>query len=523
VNSYAALLACWVVVAGAFHSMRFLDIPSDPAGPFMLRFAVAWVGWLVACSLVGRVGRSDAAGAADPGEPPRSEARRNLVVGILLGGVALRVVAWSVPVLLETDVHRYLWDGFVLSQGENPYRFSPEEVMRAQAEDVTGFYAESENVALRRLATRARDPRIAGHLSQVNHPEVPTCYPPIAQHAFHLSARISPGDVDTWKAIVALVDVLVCGMVLLLLVELGRDPTWVIFYAWNPLPIKEYANTGHYDPLATVFVVAAICALLRRRGALGGALLGLGIGGKVYPLVLVPVLWRRLGGAGVTLALVVPWILLIPFLDVGLHLFDGLLAFAKDWEFNSSLFALVAAGMARLGLPEYRITTYWKVTQGDQALPLGDYLQELTIGDFLVTKVLMGLVLVAVLVALARWQEDRDWSVPGRALAALTALLMLAPVCDPWYLPWLLPYAAAFPAPAWLYLSGSMVCYYAYFLQWRYLPWHRPVEYLPFFALLAWSLRDGLGAHLASFEATATEPISQTGCDASSDSPRPSD
>ncbi len=40
--------------------------------------------------------------------------------------------------------------------------------------------------------------------------------------------------------------------------RLGRDPSWILFYAWCPLPVKEYANTGHFDPLATFFTVLAV-------------------------------------------------------------------------------------------------------------------------------------------------------------------------------------------------------------------------------------------------------------------------
>lgn len=523
VDRIVGLVLCWCVIAIAFHAMGGLDIPSDPAGPFMQRYVQAWLGWLGACVLLGVVGSAPARAADPDGHAGPWPSWAPAVGWILAGGLVLRLVAWNVPVLLETDVHRYMWDGYVVADGGNPYCFAPEEVMRAQKEDVQGLYREDVYWKLRRLANIGRLPVIAGHLSQVNHPEVPTCYPPLAELAFGLAARLAPGDVRAWKALVTGVDMGICVLVVGLLLALGRDPRWVVFYAWCPLPIKEYANTGHYDPVATIFVVAAVWALVRRRGALGGALLGLGIAGKVYPLVLVPVLWRRLGPRGIGLALLVPWLLLIPFADAGPEVFDGLFAFAKDWEFNSSVFALAAAGMAMLGLPEFRVTTYWKVTRGSEALPLGDYLQEVKVDGFMLTKALMAVLVVVALGALARWDDDQDHTVPGRALAALTVLLVLAPVCDPWYLPWLLPYAAAFPSPAWLYLAGSMVCYYAYFLAWGYPVWQRPVEYLPFFGLLAWSLRRGLAAHLASFEPGSPAPIPETGCDSTPGSARPSD
>jgi hypothetical protein len=426
------------------------------------------------------------------------------------------MVAWNVPILLETDIHRYLWDGFVLSEGFNPYQFSPEEVLNARTGEGENLYRPEVFAHLQELAQRAERPEILTHLEQVNNPSIPTCYPPLTEFSFAVAARLSPGNEVVWKGLIAGVDCLLSLLIVALLKRLGRDPAWVLFYAWCPLPIKEYANTGHFDPLATLLTVLAVLALMDRRAVLGGLALGAGISAKVYPLVLLPTLWRRLGWRGILAASIAPVLFLSPFLGIGLHVFDGLMAFAKEWEFNSSLFAMINSWTDALEVPSAKFSVYFRLTQAKGEVLVGDYLQEIPLDGFLLAKLVTGGFLLGLLGLLVRWKEDADWSVPGRVLVALAGLLLLSPVTDPWYLPWLLPYACLFPALSWLYLSGSIVNYYAYFLEWRYLWWHRPVEYFPFYLLLIREIYQHLTEHPSFLRGSGSEEVPSLGADADS-------
>lgn len=83
----------------------------------------------------------------------------------------------------------------------------------------------------------------------------------------------------------------------------------MIIYAWNPLVIKEIANSGHLDSIAVFFCTAALaCIALRilspkkplaqkigvrwiRGSALvvaGAILIALGTGAKLFPVLLLP-------------------------------------------------------------------------------------------------------------------------------------------------------------------------------------------------------------------------------------------
>ncbi len=90
-----------------------------------------------------------------------------------------RAVLVPEPPYLSDDAYRYLWDGQVQLRGLNPYRHAP------AAEAVAGLDD----------ALRAR----------VNHPGVPTIYPPLAQLAF-LAAAALPGGTLTLKLLWLLAD-----------------------------------------------------------------------------------------------------------------------------------------------------------------------------------------------------------------------------------------------------------------------------------------------------------------------------
>lgn len=450
-------------LAGAFHGITTLEISKDPVLPFLGLYLVASLAWVGICLHVRR-------------HPPRAPRATWALLG---AGLALRLVAWNAPYLLETDLHRYLWDGYVLSQGFNPYQFSPSEVRAARHPGGNAHLSERDRDLARALYLRARAPAIRGYFARVNYPDLPTCYPPLAELAFGAVAWVAPGSPRAWKLLVVALDMGVCLVILAMLRALGRPPAWVVFYAWCPLVLKEYANTGHFDPLATLCACLGVLALLWERPGWAGLALGAGVAAKLYPLVLVVLFWRRLGPRGLAAAALVPLLLVAPFLGIGAEVLEGLGAFAARWEFNSSLFTLL------WGLLGFSRDPWW-------TLEVAGHTASLT--GFHVAKLLAGLIYLGLLAALLRWREQAPWSLPARAGLALGGLFLLAPVADPWYLPWALPFLVLFPRPSVMFLSVSVAAYYLYFLGWRDVWWYRVLEYGPFFLLLGRDLAAAAGS-----------------------------
>lgn len=99
------------------------------------------------------------------------------------------------------------------------------------------------------------------------------------------------------------------------------------------------------------------------------------------------------------------------------------------------------------------------------------------------------------LVWLARGRDEAPPDVLGKAFAAVGALFLVSPVCNPWYCAWLLPFAALFGRVSWVVLASTMIAYYVHWTTGSFIVDTpiplvarvdlRLLEYLPFYALLA--------------------------------------
>ena len=159
-------------------------------------------------------------------------------------------------------------------------------------------------------------------------------YPPAALPAFVIPSLVAaPGDLPEYRRVFEMLMAL-CGGALAALVGLvlvggGRSPPQV---AWgsglvglSPLVLGPVV-LSRFDLWPAALTVAALAAFVAGRERLGLGVLGLAVGAKLYPAVLLPLLlawlWRRRGrreaavGAGVFAALVtlcyLPFVALSP-------------------------------------------------------------------------------------------------------------------------------------------------------------------------------------------------------------------
>jgi hypothetical protein len=78
-----------------------------------------------------------------------------------------------------------------------------------------------------------------------------------------------------------------------LLHHLGIRRERTLLYAWCPLAIWEIAGSGHLDSAAMACIALALLARYRKQPILTGLFLAIAILLKLYPLVLLPALYRR--------------------------------------------------------------------------------------------------------------------------------------------------------------------------------------------------------------------------------------
>ncbi|HUC63597.1 MAG TPA: glycosyltransferase 87 family protein [Alphaproteobacteria bacterium] len=193
---------------------------------------------------------------------------RRALWGILLCAALMRLAALPTVPLLSTDVYRYVWDGKVQVAGINPYRYIPDA---------------PELKAL-------RDDFMFPRINRADYAH--TIYPPTAELVYFLGAFLSP----TYVGMKALMVALEIGAIAVMLRLLGRarlPRERILIYAWNPLPVWEFAGNGHVDALALALIALMMLAYLARARLATGALLGAAILVKFLPLALFPAFWRR--------------------------------------------------------------------------------------------------------------------------------------------------------------------------------------------------------------------------------------
>jgi alpha-1,6-mannosyltransferase len=279
-------------------------------------------------------------------------------------------------------------------------------------------------------------------LSEINHPNLPTIYGPTFQLGFGLAAWIAPGALWPWKLMVLAADI---GTLLLLRSMAG--PRAAVLYGWCPLAIHESVVNVHADILAILPLVAAWHACQRNRWILAGSFLGIAASGKPFALVAFPFFLGLRHGRGWAAAFVTFLALHAPFW-MQKRTSTSLMTFAQDWEFNSSL-----VGVLGLFLPPS-----WA-----RAVPLA----------------------AALPIVLVLWlRHSRSREHPPLHLAYGTLFLASA-VVNPWYLLWMLPFAAASPSlTPWVAMAAVSLSY-ATALNlgitgpgpYSHPAWVRPMEY----------------------------------------------
>jgi alpha-1,6-mannosyltransferase len=393
-----------------------------------------------------------------------TEYHQGLSFKIIWGGaIIFRLLLLFTPPTLSTDVHRYIWDGYLANNGVSPYAYP------------------IDSPALDYLDTPQR--------ALTNHTWMASPYLPAAQYLFASLTGLFPPSPLPFQATMLILDLL-NGIVLLKLLKLVRLPPYRVFiYLWNPLIVVEVAHSAHVDTWMLLLTLLALwltfgsppSKALRRY--LAPIVLGLATLTKGLPILLVAILfwrwrwWQLILFGLVTIGLLVPpglaagWGVTGP-LD-GTGLFGALRIYSDQWNFNSGLFHWLEVTLLNKGVME---ANHWaKITMGG----------------------LMGIVMLGL------WLKARYLQTPRANLRLMAfpfvAYILLTTTVHPWYLMILLGFLPFLPpgptesrwrwlavAP-WLYLSGALALSYLTYLDpldLREFEWVRKTEWWPVWGLV---------------------------------------
>jgi hypothetical protein len=285
-----------------------------------------------------------------------------------------------------------------------------------------------------------------------------------------------------WKLMVTGADLLGCSLLLALARRLGVPEGRTAWYAWNPLVTLEVAGMGHVDALGVAAVVGAVLFLLSRPRSVGAASTwaAAGILAKLVPLAALPMWarqsgrpWRFLGMAGGLAAFA-----LLPVLTATGGIPPGLVVYGVSWEFNGPVFEPLWRWFAAIGAAPAlargvdRLKDWTGIYEAWN--PIYPYLYP----QFLAKVALAAAIGFVVLLSL----RERDVVVgTGRLFGRL---LLLSATVYPWYLLWVLPWAALRRDSAWLGLSGLILISYEVLAGVPLMPWVYLGVWGPFVVLL---------------------------------------
>jgi len=384
------------------------------------------------------------------GDGARFSAGRIVWVAVLL-----RLLLVPLEPTLSDDVLRYVWDGRVALSGANPYALTPNA---------------DELIALRDTEWEV-----------MPHREIEAVYPPLPLALFSIAAAL-PRPLLAWKILLTLVELGGCLLLLRLARSLGIELRRVALYAWNPLVTLEVAGMGHLDGIGVALAIAAVVALETRRRwgpfAAAGSVLT-----KLVPLVLIPI-WARRAPRPVAFALLSLGLVALTLGPVAATVGGvppGWVQFGVSWEFNGPLFEPLwrALDVMELDLAIKGGLDRLKVWSGAHDFWNRFYR--------FVYPQLLAKALLAPLLGWLLWRvwRDREAGVLEATGRSFAALILCSSTVYPWYVLWVLPWAALTLQRAWLVLSGLiLLSYLPQFTTLPLMPWIFAAIWAPFFLLL---------------------------------------
>ena len=407
----------------------------------------------------------------------KARTRLNTAWPVIATALALRLILVSSPPVFSDDIYRYVWDAKVMDSGENPYRFAPDDPTLEPLRDDLW--------------------------TKINHKSLRTIYPPLSEMVFFAIALVAPHP-HGFKIASALADTCVVCLVILIAGGALRGPKkpqkerntqetaiWAgLVYGLNPLACIETGMSGHLDPFAVALTLFALLLLKKNRGIASGFVAGLGAGIKLAPILLLPIIARRH-----RLAWVIPPLLIValylPFTSAGLKTVETLDTFGRRWEGNAGMFALVKGGtQTAIGFAmdaddknsivhlsfldslasglDGTFFSLHKEGAFDPKRPGSFALGDLSLA---VSKILGLIVIIATIITVTVRRVE-----PVRSAALVFGVLVIiSPIMHPWYLLWILPYAAALNIWPWLFLASlSFMAYLPLDGWWAMGIWEAP-------------------------------------------------
>lgn len=256
-------------------------------------------------------------------------------------GIVFRLIFLVAIPNLSQDFYRFIWDGFVVLEGSNPYLFTPEQYLLDP--EIFAFSIPFAN-------------ELYDGMGALNGSHF-TNYPALKQLFFALSVFLGGktivGSVIAMHVLLLFADIWIFQIGRKLLKEMGQSDSSILWYFLNPFIIIELNGNLHFEALMLAFLLYSIYLLKKGRFFYSGIFMAFSIALKLIPLLFIPLLllffvkngkpfWfkglRYFLGLTLTLMLT-----LLPFvtLETILPFLKTTALWFQNFEFNASIYYII--------------------------------------------------------------------------------------------------------------------------------------------------------------------------------------
>lgn len=328
------------------------------------------------------------------------------------------------------DYFRYLWDGKVIANGINPFKYSP------------------NSIELNHLHSNLLP-------DTVTFDNLKTIYFPLSQTAFLIAYYIGGESILGLKILLLIIDILLTLGLFLLLKKYKSDFKYVLIYTLSPLVFYQFFIDAHIDLIGIMFIVFMFY-FYEDKKVLSALSLGASLAVKPTFLFAIPILFfseKNIKNKMLWVAIPIVFLAIsfVPF-SIDANPFISLVNFTKHWVFNGAVFNFISLFV--------------------------DVNQTIRIILLIIFSIYFSLILIF------------NKSIVSSIYYALLGLLLLSPVVHPWYAAWLIiPLALTKRLSGIIFLSTISLTFYTVSIFQRTGVWQEfslilIIEYIPVIILI---------------------------------------
>jgi len=332
---------------------------------------------------------------------------------LLAFAVLIRLVMFTSFPTLSDDFFRFSWDGNVVLDGNNPYKYKP--ISYNFSEDQINDFAQ--NNLLSSSETSFKDGMNSKHYFSV--------YPPLTQCIFTFCSFI--GGKNLFNNVLFLRIILLCfeiiGWIFMLkiLAHFKVDSINSMLYVLNPLVVLELSGNLHFEGITFTFLLISFYFLFVNKYIFSGVAFALAIGLKLIPLMFLPLIVYKIG-----IKKALPFLFTVclscalfflPFFNIHLltNFLESIELYFHTFEFNASIYYVLR------WIGEF-------VTGNNQIEIIGSITPFITV--------------VAILILTVKSKSSDNWcSLMRKMTWILLIYFAVASIVHPWYIVYLIGFS----------------------------------------------------------------------------------